>query len=60
MEKQNEINTELIAEILQTHISPMYPPGCFTQIVRHPGGLNDAMEIGIVQEHRFAFFYWLK
>ena len=60
MQKQNEINTELIAEILQTHISPMYPPGCFTEIVLHPSGLNDAIEIGIVQEHRFAFFYWLK
>ena len=59
-QKQNEINIEFIIEILQTHWSPTTPPGCFTEIVRQPSGLNAAMEIGIVQEHRFAFFYWLK
>jgi hypothetical protein len=59
-QKQNEINNELITEILQTHWLPTEPPGCFTEIVRQPSGLNDAMEIGIVQEHCFAFFYWLK
>ena len=59
-QEYNEINTAFIIEVLQNHHIPIEPPGCFTQIVRQPSGLNAAMEIGIVQEHRFAFFYWLK
>ena len=61
-QQQNVINTELIEEILQTYpdwVSPR-PPGCFSQFVLQPTDVSPAMEIGIVQEHRFAFFYWLK
>lgn len=57
---QKQVNTEFITEVLQTHLTPTDPPGCLTEIVMRPSGLKDAMEIGIVQEHRFAFFYWLK
>ena len=60
LQKRNEINTEFITEVLQTHWTPTETPGCFTENVRHPSGLNAAIEIGIVPEHRFAFFYWLK
>ena len=36
------------------------PPGTYYDIVSHPMNVNSAIEIAIVQEHRFAFFYWLK
>ncbi len=36
------------------------PPGTYYDIVPHPSDLNSSTEIAIVQDHRFAFFYWLK
>lgn len=34
-QKQSEINTELIIEILQTHWLPTKPIGCFTENLNH-------------------------
>lgn len=34
------------------------PPGCNRQIVEHPNGSNDAIEVAVFSEHRYAFFYW--
>jgi hypothetical protein len=36
------------------------PPGCQYQIISHPSGADRAFEVAVFQEHRFAFFYWLK
>jgi len=58
--KRNPTNVALITDILKTHWVPIKPPGCLTEFVDHPGGLRAAIEVAIVQEHRFAFYYWLK
>lgn len=34
------------------------PPGTYRSIIDHPGKRNAALEIGIVHEHRFAFWFW--
>ena len=36
------------------------PPGTYYDIVPHPTDANLSIEVAIVQDHRFAFFYWLK
>lgn len=38
----------------------MRPPGTYYDIVSHPTDAKRAIEVAIVQDHRFAFFYWLK
>lgn len=36
------------------------PPGTYYAILPHPDDREKAVEIAVVQDHRFAFFYWLK
>ncbi len=36
------------------------PPGTYCDNLAHPSGKNKAIEVSIIQDHRFAFFYWLK
>lgn len=38
----------------------MRPPGTYYDIVAHPTDAEQAIEVAIVQDHRFAFYYWLK
>ena len=57
---EEKVNAAFITEVLEKYPIPMLPPGCITEIVLQPNDPDAAMEIGIVQEHRFAFFYWLK
>lgn len=35
------------------------PPGTFEDFVEHPVHADRCLTVGLVQEHRFAFFYWL-
>jgi hypothetical protein len=58
---QGEImNTEVMATMLQKMWHPISPPGCTSDFIDHPPRRDKAVEIGIVLEHCFAFFYWLK
>lgn len=36
------------------------PPGTYYDIVAHPTDADKAIEVAIVQDHRFSFFYWMK
>lgn len=36
------------------------PPGCETLFTQAPSGFNECCTIGIVFEHRFAFYYWAR
>jgi hypothetical protein len=36
------------------------PPGTDYSIVASPAGVNKAIEVAIMKEHRFAFYYWFK
>lgn len=54
------MNTKLVAEMLRNMKHPIDPPGCTSGFVDHPAGWNEAVEIGVVLQHRFAFYYWLK
>lgn len=36
------------------------PLGTYYDIISHPVDRRRAIEVAIVQDHRFAFFYWLK
>lgn len=36
------------------------PPGCLSNSVGHPSGMGKSIELALIQEHRFAFYYWLK
>lgn len=38
----------------------IYPPGSSKQILSHPKMEFGMVELAIFQEHRYAFFYWLK
>ncbi|ADR20427.1 hypothetical protein MATR_19530 [Marivirga tractuosa] len=42
--------------------NPYYiiPPGSNKQILSHPKERNGVVELAVFQEHRYAFFYWLK
>lgn len=54
------MNYSLFRDLLKLdHGGLLYPPGCSTTFIRHPSGANESVEVGIVHEHRFAFYYWL-
>lgn len=36
------------------------PPGTYYDILVHPSDANIKIEVSIIQDHRFAFFYWVK
>jgi hypothetical protein len=36
------------------------PPGTYFSILPHPSCIDESVEVAVVQDHRFAFFYWLK
>lgn len=35
-------------------------PNADYAIIEHPNGENDAIEIGLVKDHRFVFYFWFK
>ena len=35
------------------------PPGTDYETLKHPSGVN-SVEVAVVQDHRFVFYYWLK
>lgn len=41
----------------QSHLEP---PGCLKEILLSPFNPKECIELALFQEHRFAFFYWLK
>lgn len=45
-----------------TYKIPSYidPPGCLEEYLSHPKKRSVVLEIALFQEHRFAFYYWLK
>jgi hypothetical protein len=54
------MNTELMASILSELSHPLDPPGSTNGFIDHPTDSNKSLEIGVVLQHRFAFYYWLK
>lgn len=34
------------------------PPGAYKEILSHPSGNGEAVELAVFQQHRFAFFFW--
>lgn len=36
------------------------PAGCETVFTRPPSGRNRSCTVGIIHEHRFAFYYWIR
>jgi len=54
------MNYSLFRDLLKSHRGGLLdPPGCSSTFVRHPSGASECVEIGIIHEHRFAFYYWL-
>lgn len=54
------MNTDLMTSILGRMTCPLDPPGSCGGFIDHPTDPRRAVEIGVVLQHRFAFFYWLK
>jgi hypothetical protein len=45
----------------QMHHEDLSPPGTYYSIVSQPHGKRpDAMEVAVMHEHRFAFFFWAR
>lgn len=36
------------------------PPGCKSGVLSHPSGEDEAIELALFQDHRYAFFFWSK
>lgn len=54
------MNTKLMSSILGDMKHPLDPPGSMHGFIEHPTDPRKAVEIGVVIQHRFAFYYWLK
>ena len=57
-----DMNSKLAASLMK-NIGGVDPPGCLTEFVEHPNPRHrrrEAVTVGIVMEHRFAFHYWVK
>lgn len=58
--EKNKCNSNYETKIEFRNPHYIVPPGSNKQILPHPIGQNRAIELAIFQEHRYAFFYWLK
>ena len=36
------------------------PPGTYYDILAHPKDIDKAIEVAVIQDHRFAFYFWFK
>lgn len=57
------MNLSLARDILKRIQGVLDPPGCCSDLVEHPApwmAKRMAIEVGVVIEHRFAFYYWLQ
>lgn len=54
------MNGRLLARLIKDLGYSLAPPGCSSGFVDHPRRRDEVVEVAIVHEHRFAFFYWLK
>jgi hypothetical protein len=57
------INLSLAHDVLRRVHRYVGPPGCCSVLTEHPAPHmrnRKAVTVGIVLEHRFAFYYWLK
>ena len=52
------MDTTRIAEWLKNTDGRLDPPGCETVFAPHPTKEQGCCKVGIVHEHRFAFFFW--
>lgn len=54
------MNAKLIMEVLSGIRGELRPPGGASWFEHSSRDLRRALEVAIVLEHRFAFFYWLR
>jgi hypothetical protein len=52
------MDTTRIMKWLNNADSCLYPPGCEADFVSLPTGKQGSCTVGVVHEHRFAFFFW--
>jgi hypothetical protein len=56
------MNNGLVASLID-NLGSVDPPGCVSDFLEHPFPPyrnQQAVEVGFVIEHRFAFYYWIK
>lgn len=51
-------NVAAAGALAMEHDEYLLPPGCKDSILQHPSGSNEAVELALFQDHRFAFFFW--
>lgn len=56
--RKESVNTDRIIEWINSHRKCFRPPGCEHDYVPHQTRQDRACTVGIVNEHRFAFYYW--
>jgi hypothetical protein len=56
--RKGKVDTNRIIEWVNAMQGWLDPPGCETEFVSLPTPRNGSCTVGIVHEHRFAFFYW--
>ncbi|MEE9913193.1 MAG: UPF0489 family protein [Deltaproteobacteria bacterium] len=52
------MDTNRIAKWLKEDSGWLHPPGCESTFVKLPGRDSGCCTVGIVNEHRFAFYFW--
>lgn len=55
-----EISDEEIINYYKNRNQFQNPPGTYYDILGSPTGKDEAIEVSILNEHRFAFYYWAK
>lgn len=55
------MNAQLINDVLERSWRSALPPGTLHEFTAHPNDpVGRSLEVGVVQEHRFAFWFWTK
>jgi hypothetical protein len=54
------MNKEFVSLLLDKLWHPLRPPGSYCEYVEHPVYRNIGLPIGVVLQHRFAFYHWLR
>jgi len=57
---EKPLNEDLVNELVSGVHNVLDPPGCSSSFLEHPVDRRRAVEVAVVHEHRFAFFYWMK
>jgi hypothetical protein len=58
--EQSEELIDLVKKVVRGRMGHVRPPGSNLTLCKHPSGRDECVDVAVVDEHRFAFHYWMR